>query len=101
MSEPTVPVSETALRKLREAAEWSSLTPAEALEKAIGEYHDRQFWAAVNAGYAALRDDPQAWAEEQAERKLWEATLMDGLDPSERWSEDGTPLPPASEGTPS
>jgi hypothetical protein len=30
-----------------------------------------------------LREDPAAWAEVEAERKLWENTLMDGLDPSE------------------
>jgi hypothetical protein len=84
MSETTIPISETALRQLREMAQWSQLSITEALERAIKEQYDRQFWAAVNAGYAALRADPKAWAEELAERRIWEATLMDGLDPSER-----------------
>jgi hypothetical protein len=44
--------------------------------------------------YAALRADTEAWAEELKERKLWEATLMDGLDPDERWAEDGRCLTP-------
>ena len=50
----------------------------------------KQFWDEVNAGYAALRADPQAWAEEQADRTAMERTLMDGLDPTERWNDDGT-----------
>lgn len=94
MAETSVPVSETAHRQLRELAEWSGVSVAEALERAVKELYDRQFWAAVNAGYAALRADPQAWAEVEAERKAWEATLLDGLDPSERWTEDGGVVPP-------
>jgi hypothetical protein len=47
----------------------------------------------VDAGYAALRADPEAWAEVEAERKLWDATLMDGLDPKERWTEADRAVP--------
>lgn len=49
-----------------------------------------RFWDEVNARYAALRADPQAWAEEQADRAAMGHTLMDGLDPTERWNDDGT-----------
>ena len=52
--------------------------------------------------YSTLKADPEAWVEELAERKEWDATLMDGLDPDEQWTEDGrclNPEPP-SEGTP-
>jgi hypothetical protein len=97
MSETGISISETAHRQLRELAEWSGVSLAEALEGAVKEQYDRQFWAAVNAGYAALRADPKAWAEVEAERRAWDATLMDGLDPSERWTkDDGGPTPPAS-----
>ncbi len=33
----------------------------------------------TNAAYAALKADPAAWQEDQAERAAWEATLADGL----------------------
>jgi hypothetical protein len=99
MAEATVSISETALRKLQEIAGWSGLPMEEALQRANSDYHDRQFWVAVNAGYAALRADSKAWSEVEPERKAWDATLMDGLDPTERWSEDGMPLPPAGEGS--
>ncbi len=81
MSEPIIPISETALRQLRELADWSGRSLLETLEQAIKEQYDRQFWAAVNAGYAALRADSAAWEAELAERRAWEGTLMDGLEP--------------------
>lgn len=40
----------------------------------------QQFWAAVDAGYEALRADPNSWAAEQSERDAWDGTLADGLD---------------------
>lgn len=100
MSEATVVVSEDTRRRLQELAEQSCRPVAEVLERAVEEYHSRQFWEAVNRGYAELRADPEAWAAEEAERRAWDGTLMDGLDPSEQWGEDGQPLPPAGEGQP-
>jgi hypothetical protein len=38
-----------------------------------------RFLDRVNDAYSALRRDPEAWAEEQAERALWDSTLADGL----------------------
>ena len=48
----------------------------------------QRFFEEANADYAALRADPVAWQEVLAERALWENTLMDGLDPTEVWTED-------------
>jgi hypothetical protein len=98
MAETPIVISEAAQAKLRELAEWSGLSVNEALERAIQDQYDRKFWEAVNAGYAALRADPKAWAEVEAERKLWDNTLMDGLDPSENWTENGNVLPPTEPG---
>jgi hypothetical protein len=97
MAESSVPIAETTLARLRELARWAGTSVEEALDRAVKEQYDCKFWEATNAGYAALRADPQAWAEVEAERKAWDATLMDGLDPGERWSEDGRPLPPAQQ----
>jgi hypothetical protein len=41
-------------------------------------YERRRFLEAINAGYLALRADPDAWDVERAERDLWDATLQDG-----------------------
>jgi hypothetical protein len=97
MAGTSLPISETTLARLQELAQWAGASVNEVLDQAIKEVHDRKFWDAVNAGYAALRSDSAAWAEVQAERNLWDSTLMDGLDPSERWSKDGNILPPANQ----
>ena len=51
--------------------------------RAAKDYRDKLFWDEANAAYAALRADPAAWADFQAERRAWDATLGDGLDPDE------------------
>jgi len=89
MSTPTVRLSETSHRLLREMAEQSGETMLEILDKALDAYRRRMFFENLNAGYAALRADPKAWAAMEEERKAWEATLMDGLDPGERWEQSG------------
>jgi hypothetical protein len=49
------------------------------------------FFEQLNAGCAELRADAAAWAEHEAERALWDVTLLDGLDRDESWTEDGRP----------
>ncbi len=98
MSAPTVHMSETSQLILKELAEQTGQTTTEVLDKALEAYRRQVFLEAVNTGYAALRADPEAWAEHTAERKAWEATLMDGLDSEEHWAEDGRCLNPEPEG---
>jgi hypothetical protein len=61
----------------------------ELLDKALAAYRRKVFFEHLDAGYAELRADQKAWAEIEAERKVRDATLIDGLDPEERWTEDG------------
>src|ERR1700745_3206440 len=94
MSAPTVRISEASHLILKELAEQTGQTMMEGLEKALDAYRRKVCFEQLNAGYAELRADPEAWAEHLAERQLWDATLMGGLDPDERWTEDGRCLPP-------
>jgi hypothetical protein len=89
MSSPTIPISEASHRLLEKLAEQTGQSTSEVLDKALDAYRRKVFFEQLNAGYAELRADPQAWAEHLAERQQWDATLMDGLDPNERWTEDG------------
>jgi hypothetical protein len=57
------------------------------LDNALDVYRRKLFFDQMNAGYAELRADTQAWAEHEAERKLWDTTLMDGLDRDEGWTD--------------
>jgi hypothetical protein len=94
MSHSTVAISETAHRILERLAAQTGQTTTDVLDKALDAYRRKVFIERVNAGYAALRADPAAWAEVERERRSMDGCLMDGLDPKECWSEDGAPLPP-------
>ena len=50
------------------------------LDDAIEQYRRDKFFRELDRGYAQLQANPAAWQEELAERRLWDATLMDGLD---------------------
>jgi hypothetical protein len=99
MSTPTVGISEASHQLLRQLAEQTGMTMMDVLDKALDAYRRKLFFERLNAGYAELRADPKAWAEHLAERQLWDSTLMDGLDPDEHWTEDGSCLSP-DEGKP-
>lgn len=49
------------------------------LEKAVTADGQQQL-EALNAAYAALREDPAAWGQLKEERLAWDATLLDGLE---------------------
>jgi hypothetical protein len=49
------------------------------LDKAIEHYRRKQFLDGLNADFARLRRDAQAWQQEVAEREAWDVTLADGL----------------------
>ena len=99
MSVPMVQMSEASHQLLEELAEQTGQTMMDILDKALDSYRRKLFFEQLNAGYAELRADPEAWAEHLAERKLWDATLLDGLEPDEHWTEDGRCLNP-EEGQP-
>lgn len=93
MSDTPIPVSESTRKKLAALARETGQPPELILDQAVEEYRRKLFFQGLAADYAALKADPAAWEEELAERKVWEGTLMDGLDPAERWTEDGRILP--------
>src|SRR5271156_949908 len=94
MSAPTIRIREASHQILKELAEQTGETMMDVLDKALEDYRRKLFFEQMNAGYAELRADPEAWAKHLAERKLWDTTLMDGLDADERWTEDGRCLNP-------
>jgi predicted transcriptional regulator len=89
MASATVRISEKTRKTLRELAAKTGESMQSVLDRAVEEYRREQFMKEVNAAYAALRADPEAWADWQKELAVWDATLMDGLDPNERWTADG------------
>lgn len=80
MATTTVRISGRAHEELRELAAKSGESMGGILDKAIEAYWRRQFLEEVNASFAALRTNPDAWCEELAERAEWDATLADGIE---------------------
>jgi predicted DNA-binding protein len=74
-----VRVSDTTHRTLKELSERSGEPAQAVLEKAVEAYRRQQFFEELNAAYAALQSDPEAWREEMEEREAWDVTLADGL----------------------
>jgi hypothetical protein len=71
-------ISSTSHQALRALAEQCGEPIQTVLDKAIETYRRQRFFEALNAAYAALREDPGAWKEELEERAAWDATLQDG-----------------------
>ncbi len=80
MSTTTIRVSHQTHTVLREMAGQSGTSILQVLEKAVAAYNRQQQLEALNAAYAALREDPAAWGQLKEERLAWDATLLDGLE---------------------
>jgi hypothetical protein len=50
------------------------------LSKAIDEYRRQVFFNQADQAYTRLKNDPELWQEELAERQAWDTTLMDGIE---------------------
>lgn len=83
MGTTTMRISRETLARFRRLAESTGTSLQEAVARAAGMYERELYIAELNAGYAELRRDPDGWAEELAERELWDRTLTDGLEANE------------------
>jgi predicted transcriptional regulator len=91
MGSATVRISEQTHEALREIARAEQGSMQSVLEKAVEQYRRRRLFEDLDAAYAKLREDSEAWRSIADERKAWDATLGDGLDRGESWGEDGAP----------
>jgi len=80
MGSLNVRISQASYKTLRKLAELESDSMQAVLSRAIEAYRRARFLQEANNAYLALRADPKAWAQEQAERHAWDATLADGLE---------------------
>ena len=76
----TIRISFQTHEKLKLLSQESGESITTVLDQAVEARRRQQFLEDADAAYAALRADPQKWAEESRERELWEATLKDGLE---------------------
>jgi predicted transcriptional regulator len=76
----TVRVSSRTHEELREIAQAVGESMQTVIEQAVEDLRRKLFFEETNEAYMALRSDPNAWAEIEEERALWDQTLADGLD---------------------
>jgi len=79
MASETVRLHPRTHEKLKVLAEQSGEPMTEVLDRAVEALRRQRFVEECNAAYARLKDDPKAWAEEQAEREALDAANLDGL----------------------
>jgi len=77
---PTVRIREETREALRELAQQTHQPTTDLLARAVDQFRRSLILAETNVAYGALRADAAAWAEIEAERNEWDATLADGLD---------------------
>jgi predicted transcriptional regulator len=75
----TVRIDPAAHAALVEIARAKHIPRTEALSRAVELYRREVFLEGLADDFAALRADAGAWAEEQAEREVWDVTNADGL----------------------
>lgn len=75
---------------LRELARLEGASMQSVLDKALAEYQKKRFFDTLEAGFQALKNNGNAWNEEQQEQQEWGNTLLDNVEPDEIWTEDGS-----------
>jgi hypothetical protein len=88
MAQSTVNLTDSTHRVLQALSAQTGKSIPEILAKAVEEYRRKVFFEGLDRDYAALKADPEAWAEELQERQLFANTLMDAIDPTESWPDD-------------
>lgn len=80
MPSTSIRIDEQALAVLRELARRQRQPVQTVLKQAIDSYRREKFLEEANAAFAALRNNREAWTEEQQERDLWDLASGDGLE---------------------
>jgi predicted transcriptional regulator len=75
-----VRISEPIHATLRSLAAEAGESMQAVLERAVEDYRRRRFWDDVELAGGELRKDIAEWEEELVERRVWDATLADGLE---------------------
>jgi hypothetical protein len=76
----TIRITNRSRETVRALARDMGLQQQEVLDRAVEAYRRQLFLQGANAAYAALRDNPAAWAAEQAERAVWDVAVGDGVE---------------------
>jgi hypothetical protein len=80
MATTTIRVKTTTHQTLRERAGERGESLSDTVDQLVEEDRRRRMFEAAARSWEKLRQDPEAWAEWQAEVALWDTTIADGLE---------------------
>lgn len=80
MAATTIRIREKSHRALKEMAARTGQSVQDVLDQAIERQERLLYLEGVNADYAALAQDPKAFADFKREVELWDLTSNDGLE---------------------
>ena len=73
-------VNESTHNLIRNLAQEFGESMQSIVEKAVERYKRELFLESLNQDFQRLREDETAWNDELEERRLWEDTLLDGVE---------------------
>ena len=76
----TVRIENSTREALDEIVSKEGRSRSAVLADAVERYRKERFFKSIDDGYAKLKQDKEAWEDEQQERGLWDSTLADGLE---------------------
>ena len=82
MSGSTVRISKRSADILKKIAKKQGQSLQQVLDEAVEEHRRVLILKEANSAYARLKNDPELWDEEELERDLWSAALIDGQEDS-------------------
>jgi predicted transcriptional regulator len=77
MASSTVRIDSSTHKMLQSLSAQTGRKMQEILGEAVELYRRKLLLDKANAAFAALKEDSQAWKEEQEERAAWDVTLLD------------------------
>lgn len=77
---PNIRISAKAKATLRDLAKRERKPMQTVLDEAIEQFRRDKFFRELDEAYARLQADPKGWKDELEERRIWDRTLMDGLE---------------------
>lgn len=80
MTTSMVRLREETRRLLQEMATQDQVSMQEVAARAMEAYRRQRLLDQINADFAALRADPEAWQAYRSDLAAWDSTLLDGLD---------------------
>lgn len=77
---PTSRILDSDHRLLQQLAQSTGKQHQEIIHEALDSYYRDRLLDETDAAFARLKAQPKAWADELAERAVWDGTIADGLE---------------------